>query len=112
MKCLDVVAKNVRFCIENVWILQRRVSQPISRCVLLLGNREKVVAPSFPPGGFTQVMKDPLQHNLAQFRQVMKRISVGGKMGKEILGSDPAPKLAWIDREKQTDLVRSILCLK
>ena len=77
--------------------------------MLLLGNRGGNTAPSFPPSGFTEVMKDPLQHNLAQFRQVAKRIDVGGgKMSKEILGSDPPPKMAWVDREKQTDLAAAI----
>jgi hypothetical protein len=123
--------------------LQRRVSQPISRCVpqlrylarirlryvvsaahvllngmstsaavprrcvLLLGKRASVTAPSFPAGGFTDVMADPLQHNLAQFRQVVKRIEVGGQ-GKEIIGSDPPPKMVWVDREKQTELADAI----
>jgi hypothetical protein len=87
--------------------LQRRVSQAPSRCVLLLGQRGGMEAPSFPPHGFTAVMDDPLQHNLAQFRQVVRRVSVG-KMGKEILGSDPPPKFMWADREKQADLAAAI----
>eukprot|EP01043_Picozoa_sp_COSAG02_P025808 COSAG02_NODE_1463_length_12488_cov_7.312591_16_plen_741_part_00 len=87
--------------------LQRRVSKPASRVVMLLGRRGGIEAPSFPPQGFTEVMNDPLQHNLAQFRQVMRRIDVG-KIGKEILGSNPPPKFMWVDREKQADLAEAL----
>ena len=87
--------------------LQRRVSKPASRVVMLLGRRGGIEAPSFPPQGFTEVMHDPLQHNLAQLRQVVRRVHVG-KMGKEILGSDPPPQFMWVDREKQTDLAEAL----
>ena len=102
---IDVVSVRRHTCPHE---LQRRISQPITRCVLLLGDRGGVGAPAFVRAADAAAAPPEaavLLHNLGLLRELSQRPS------EQLFGppsSDASVRFVWVDREKQTDLAAAL----